>query len=56
MVPHEELKAKLKGEFERLGILEDSEQDQITAMLNQLSQFIIETYGNRKPARRTTNN
>ncbi len=45
MVEHEALKAKLRKEFDRLEIRDESVRDELTAALNSFSQFIIEAYG-----------
>lgn len=44
MVEHEVLKAKLRKEFDRLGIEDERARDEMTAELNRLAVFLIESY------------
>ncbi len=44
LVEHETLKTKLSKEFDRLRITDAGTRDALTAELNRLSSFLIETY------------
>lgn len=44
MVEHEALKAKLRKEFDRLGVGDEQTRDELTVELNRLAVFLIESY------------
>lgn len=44
MVEHEVLKAKLRKEFNRLGIRDEELRDAMTAELSRLAEFFIESH------------
>lgn len=44
MVGHEVLKAKLRKEFNRLGVTDEGTQDALTAELNRFAELIIASY------------
>lgn len=44
MVEHEALRAKLRKEFDRLGIRDEQTRDELTAEFNRFAAFLIESY------------